>query len=260
MRRIAVAAVFVCSLSALAQSINIDLNGVHAGVQVQGVADESPPPSPTVVVQAPPPRVVGGDAFRVDYSVGSSARLVVAAPEGLAAQVWSDAALEGQFVVPFAFEGRAGQYYRVIVYGADGAPVFDRKVELRAWKQATVSFVRVAPATVVMAPPPTLVVQPSAPVAMGMSPADFQALRAAVEAEDFSSDKLAVIQSAVDGGASFSCAQVGQLVDLLDMSSDKVQVVALTRVRLVDPGNGFSLLQRFTFSSDKEKVRKLLGG
>ncbi|MCC6337665.1 MAG: DUF4476 domain-containing protein [Myxococcales bacterium] len=258
MRRLAVAAVFVCSLSAYSQSIDVHVNGLHAGVQVQGVEVEDAP-APAVVVQAPPPRVVGGDAFRVDYAMSGSARLVVASPEGLAAQVWSDAALEGQFVVPFAFEGRAGQYYRVILSGADGAPVFDRKVLLAAWKQATVSLARAAPAPVVVVAPAPVVVQ-QAPVAPGMPASDFAALRAAVEAEDFSSDKLGVIRSAVDGGAALSCAQVGQLVDLLDMSSDKVQVVALTRGRLVDPGNGYSLLQRFTFSSDKEKVRRLLGG
>lgn len=255
--RLFAAALVVCAVTAHAQSVNIDLGGFRAGVTVE----EAPPaPTTTVVVQqAPPPRVLGADGFRVDYSLSQDARLVVAQPEGLAAQVWSDAALEGQFATPFSFVGRAGQYYRVILYAADGTPVLDRKVELRAWKQATVTLARPAPApavVVVQQPAPVVVAQP---VAMGLAPADFAALLAAVEEEDFSSDKLGVIRSAVDGGAFFSCAQVGQLVDALDMSSDKVQVVELTRARLVDPNNGFTLLKRFTFSSDKEKVRKLLG-
>lgn len=255
--RLFAAALVVCAVTAHAQSVNIDLGGFRAGVTVE----EAPPaPTTTVVVQqAPPPRVLGADGFRVDYSLSQDARLVVAQPEGLAAQVWSDAALEGQFATPFSFVGRAGQYYRVILYAADGTPVLDRKVELRAWKQATVTLARPAPApavVVVQQPAPVVVAQP---VAMGLAPADFAALLAAVEEEDFSSDKLGVIRAAVDGGAFFSCAQVGQLVDALDMSSDKVQVVELTRARLVDPNNGFTLLKRFTFSSDKEKVRKLLG-
>lgn len=244
--RLVAAALVVCAVTAHAQSVNIDLGGFRAGVTVEG----APPPAPATVVvqQAPPPRVVGADGFRVDYALSQQPRLVVAQPEGLAAQVWSDAQLEGQFVTPFAFEGREGQYYRVILYAADGSPVFDRKVELRAWKQATVTLARPAPAVVVVQP-----------VAVGMAPADFSALLSAVQDEDFSSDKLGVIRSAVDGGAFFSCAQVGQLVDALDMSSDKVEVVQLTRGRLVDPNNGFTLLKRFTFSSDKEKVRSLLG-
>lgn len=255
--RLFAAALVVCAVTAHAQSVNIDLGGFRAGVTVEG----APPPAPTTVVvqQAPPPRVIGADGFRVDYALSQDARLVVAQPEGLAAQVWSDAQLEGQFVTPFAFTGREGQYYRVILYAADGSPVFDRKVELRAWKQATVTLARPAPApavVVVQQPAPVVLAQP---VAVGMAPSDFAALLSAVQDEDFSSDKLGVIRSAVDGGALFSCAQVGQLVDALDMSSDKVEVVQLTRGRLVDPNNGFTLLKRFTFSSDKEKVRSLLG-
>jgi hypothetical protein len=87
---------------------------------------------------------------------------------------------------------------------------------------------------------------------------DFAALLDAVREESFSSDKLGLIRSAVDGGAFFSCAQVGDLVDALDMSSDKVEVVQLTRTRIVDPKNGFTLQKRFTFSADKEKVRALM--
>lgn len=253
--RLFAAALVVCAVTAHAQSVNIDLGGFRAGVTVE----EAPPaPTTTVVVQqAPPPRVINSDGFRVDYSLSQDARLVVAQPEGLAAQVWSDAQLEGQFATPFSFVGRAGQYYRVILYAADGTPVLDRKVELRAWKQATVTLARQAAAVVVVQQPAPVVV--AQPVAMGMAPADFGALLSAVEEEDFSSDKLGVIRSAVEGGAFFSCAQVGQLVDALDMGSDKVEVVQLTRARLVDPNNGFTLLKRFTFSSDKEKVRKLLG-
>lgn len=258
--RLFAAALVVCAVTAHAQSVNIDLGGFRAGVTVEG----APQPAPTTVVvqQAPPPRVIGADGFRVDYSLSQAPRLLVAQPEGLAAQVWSDAQLEGQFVTPFSFEGREGQFYRVILYAADGSAVLDRKVELRAWKQATVTLAQ--PAVVVVQQPAPVVVQQPAQVVvqqapMGMPPADFAALLSAVQDEDFSSDKLGVLRSAVDGGAYFSCAQVGQLVDALDMSSDKVEVVQLTRARLVDPNNGFTLLKRFTFSSDKEKVRALLG-
>lgn len=257
MRRFVVAAVVVCSLSAFAQSVDITVGGLHAGVHVEG-AEVMDAPAPVVVVQqAPPPRVVGVDQFRLDYSTNPESRLVVLQPEGLAAQVWSDAGLEGQFVTPFSWAGRAGRYYRVIVFGVDGVPVLDRKVELRNFFQVTLSRLGVQP--VVVQAPPTVVVQQPQAIAAGMPGPDFAALLAAVEEEGFSSDKLGVIRQAVDGGAWFTCAQVGQLVDLLAMGDDKVQVVSLTRARLVDPNNGFTLTKKFSFSSDKEKVRRLLG-
>ncbi len=259
MRRLAVAAVFVCAVSASAQSVDLELGGLRAGIRVEGVAVEAAPAPQAVVVVQPPPRVLGADRFRVDYALSAQPRLVVTQPEGATAQVWSDEGLEGQLSVPFSFDGRGERYYRVILFGADGAAFFDRKLELKSFKQATLSLR--GPQVVVVQAPPAVAVQ-AAPVyaaPAGLAPSDFAALVAAVEGEDFSSDKLGVIRTAVGGGAWFTCAQVGQLVDLLDMGDDKVQVVALTRSRLVDPNNGFSLTSRFTFSSDKEKVRKLLG-
>lgn len=260
MRRFIVAAVVVCAVAANAQSVDINLGGIHAGVHVDGEAVVAAP-APVVVVQpAPPPRVIGVDQFRIDYGMSPESRLVVTQPEGYAAQVWSDSALEGQFVVPFSFGGRSGRYYRVIIYAADGSALFDRKVELRAFRQTTIAMVAAPAPVVVVAPQPAVIVQEPVRVApAGMAAGDFAALLAAVHEEDFSSDKLGVIRQAVDGGAWFTCAQVGQLVDQLDMGDDKVQVVALTRSRLVDPANGFSLQKKFTFSSDKEKVRRLLG-
>jgi len=257
MRRLAVAAVFVCAVAAHAQSVDLDVGGLHAGIHVEGDVAPAPAPQQVVVVQQqPPPRVIGADTFRVDYAVSPQPRLVVTQPEGALAQVWGEDGLEGQYTVPFSFLGRSDRYYRVILSAADGTPLFDRKVELRSWKQATLSMRRAQ--VVVAAPPPVVVVQAAPAAPAGLAAADFAAIVSAVEGEDFSSDKLGVIRTAVSGGAYFSCAQVGQLVDLLDMSDDKVQVVELTRSRLVDPHNGFALASHFTFSTDKEKVRKLL--
>ena len=252
MRHFIVAAVVLIAAATHAQSVDVTFGGLHAGVRAREAEVDIDGPAPLVVMQYPVP---GVDPFSIGYSMSPEARLVVTQPEGLAAQVWSDR-LEGQFVVPFSWAGRPGLRYRVILFGVDGAPVFDRQVELRAFKQLTLSLLHTAPVVAVhrhraaMAQPPA---------AAGMPAADFAALLSLVEEQGFSSDKLGAISAAIDGGVWFTCAQVGQLVDLLSMSQDKVQVVALARGRLVDPNNGFSLLRRFSFSSDKERVRDLLG-
>jgi hypothetical protein len=99
---------------------------------------------------------------------------------------------------------------------------------------------------------------PAAPAApTEMVDADFRALTAAIEAESFSETKLGVVETVLPD-AWFTIAQVGALVDLFSFSADKVKVVELTRGNIVDPKNGFKLLSHFTFSADKEAVKKLL--
>jgi len=90
-----------------------------------------------------------------------------------------------------------------------------------------------------------------------MADSDFSALTAAIDAESFSQTRLGVLE-AVLPDAWFTVAQVGALVDLFSFSADKVKVVELARGNMVDPKNGFKLLSHFTFSADKEAVKKLL--
>ena len=90
-----------------------------------------------------------------------------------------------------------------------------------------------------------------------MADADFAALVAAVDDAGFGSEKLGVIETAAQSHV-FSIEQVGKLVDLLGSSDEKVGVVERTRAKIVDKQNGFKLLEHFSFSADKEKVRKLL--
>lgn len=90
-----------------------------------------------------------------------------------------------------------------------------------------------------------------------MADADFEALVAAVDDAGFGHEKLGVIETAAQSHV-FSIAQVARLVDLLSSSDEKVGVVERTRAKVVDKQNGFKLLEHFSFSADKEKVRKLL--
>jgi len=90
-----------------------------------------------------------------------------------------------------------------------------------------------------------------------MADSDFSALTAAIDAESFSQTRLGVLETTLPD-TWFTVAQVGALVDLFSFSADKVKVVELTRGNMVDPRNGFKLLSHFTFSADKEAVKKLL--
>lgn len=255
MRRLATVILGLVSLSSFAQSVDINLGGLTAGVRITG-----PGPSPTAAAPArrrPAARAIGAENFRLTYETNPQTRLIVTEPEGYRAEVWSEDDFEGDFVVPFSFEGRSGQYYRVIVVDGSGVPVLDRKVELREYHQVTLSALS---AQIVVTQPSRPSREPSMRGGpMPMSPTDFNGLLEAVRTETFASDKLGVIRQAVNGGAWFTCAQVGELVERLTMSSEKVEVVSITRSQIVDPNNAFTLQKRFTFSGDKEKVRALFG-
>ena len=86
---------------------------------------------------------------------------------------------------------------------------------------------------------------------------EFSALLEAVNEASFSDEKTGVIATAAKG-YQFSCEQVGQLIDAMSFSADKLKALDLTRKRLVDRQNGFKLLEHFTFSADKQKAQALL--
>ncbi len=262
--------------SAHAQDLNLGMGGAglpSLNVHVDtGPRPAAPPPAPAPP-RPPPVRVVGADQFTVDYdSQRSGAQQIrVVSPEGAQVQVWNEEQeLEGTWAVPFIFKGTGGRYYRFIIFWADGQVLFDRKVEVRTWEPGELRQLRApapAPAPPLPAPPQANVVvvanqpppppPPTAPAPAGMDGASFAALLQAVKSEAFSQNKLGAIESAASS-AFFTVDQVGQLVDVLSFSADKVQAVTLTRARLVDPGNGFKLLNHFPFSGDKEKVRGIL--
>jgi hypothetical protein len=213
----------------------------------------APAPSPAARLQ-PPPRAFGGELFSVEYGPllgvpGSSIKVV--SPEAATAEIWAeDGTLAGTFSVPFLFQGRSEQFYRFILVGTDGRLLLDKKLQARQFIGALVKFRgEVASPT----PQPVAV----APVAQGMADADFEALVNAVNDAGFGHEKLGVIDTAAQSHV-FTVEQVGKLVDLMGSSDEKVGVVERTRRKLVDRENGFKLLEHFSFSSDKEKVRKLL--
>lgn len=241
MKKLIAALTFAVPTIAAAQDDNAPVNvQVNIGIPMPG-APAAPPAQRAA--KPPPARTIGGDAFEVAYEPWKGQQsFSVLSPEGAECDVWNDEGeLEGHYSVPFNFAPRSGSFYRLIVT-QNGAVVLDKKVEAREYLQ-TVVRARGAPAARAAAPA-------AAPAC------DFPGLVSAVKGETFSDAKLNVISTA---DCRFSVEQVGQLVDSVDMSSDKVRVVELLRARLTDPGNAFKLYAHFTFEGDKKKVKALLG-
>lgn len=106
------------------------------------------------------------------------------------------------------------------------------------------------------AAPPPATVPPPAPARAAMADRDFTALVAAIEKESFSSNQVALVNTAA-GSHWFTIDQVGQVMDALTHSSDKVAAAKLLRPRVLDPQNAWKLSEHLTFSSDKDAVQAL---
>ncbi|MED5374073.1 MAG: DUF4476 domain-containing protein [Myxococcota bacterium] len=99
-------------------------------------------------------------------------------------------------------------------------------------------------------PPPP----PPGPVVA--TPREVDAILRAVEDASFSSDQLDVLRSAA-AHHHFTCAQAARLVEPLSFSSDQVEALRILQPVIVDPKNAVELELLFTFSSDKEEVRRM---
>ncbi|NBD13704.1 MULTISPECIES: DUF4476 domain-containing protein [Corallococcus] len=98
------------------------------------------------------------------------------------------------------------------------------------------------------APPP-----PPRPVAE----AQFRSISQAMIRESSSREKLRIL-SQVAPNENFLVSHVLSLLEQFSFSSDKLEVVRLMRPTLLDPQNGYQLYQAFAFSSDKAKLQTIL--
>lgn len=238
--------VLLSSVSSFAQSIAVDMNPFGGRVTV------TPPPG-TVTTTTTRVEEVTGDGFHITYRPSESGytQLEIVEPQGAHATLWDGTFLLGEDDVPTSVTVQSGKWLRVVVTRPDGA-VFERKIQTRAGLVGTVrvyGFAAPAPAVVVVAAPLP------APNAIGA--ADFRRLKSAIEAESFSDQKLDVLRTAAED-AWFTCEQVGQLVELFSFGNDKVAAVGVVRDRIIDRQNAFTLYERFTFSNDKDAVKRLL--
>lgn len=90
-----------------------------------------------------------------------------------------------------------------------------------------------------------------------ISNSDFKGLIESIKNEGFDSDKLSVISIAADYHF-FLVEQVLELMDLFVMSDSKLEVVKITYPKVLDKNNNFRLVSAFSFSSDKDEVKKII--
>lgn len=91
-----------------------------------------------------------------------------------------------------------------------------------------------------------------------MSDEGFVRLLELVDEESFSSGKLRIIEAASLGGC-FSCRQVATLMQKFSFTSDKKKVVELMAISIVGLRDIEQILDQFSFDSDKREVLDLLG-
>lgn len=90
-----------------------------------------------------------------------------------------------------------------------------------------------------------------------MDPNQFAGFLSQVEQARFSDARQQVIRMAAQRNA-FTCAQAGQVVDIMDFSADKMEALRMLARRIVDRNNHYTLLSHFTYQSDKDEARQIL--
>lgn len=103
-------------------------------------------------------------------------------------------------------------------------------------------------------PPPP----PPAPVVQPIGEARLRKLTEAMARESFPREKLSVLREAA-GYDNFLVGQTRQMLEQFSFSNDKLEAVRILWPRVLDRNNAFQLYESFTFSSDKEKLRKIIG-
>lgn len=103
-------------------------------------------------------------------------------------------------------------------------------------------------------PPPP----PPAPVVQPIGEARLRKLTEAMARESFPREKLVVLRDAAQYD-NFLVGQTRMLLEQFSFSNDKLEVVRILWPRVLDRNNSFQLYESFTFSSDKEKLRKIIG-
>jgi|WetSurMetagenome_2_1015567.scaffolds.fasta_scaffold28737_1 hypothetical protein len=90
-----------------------------------------------------------------------------------------------------------------------------------------------------------------------ISNSDFAALVESIKNEGFEEDKLSVISIAAKYHF-FLVEQILQLIDILPFSGSKIETIKYTYPNIIDKNNSHRLINAFSFSSDKDKVREII--
>ncbi len=92
-----------------------------------------------------------------------------------------------------------------------------------------------------------------------MGDADFENLLGSVRKKRFTSDKLSQINSASKSNY-FTLKQLVGLIGLFNKidSTNRIKVIGMVYPRVIDKKGGYQLLDYFNFSSDKDKVKRIV--
>lgn len=90
-----------------------------------------------------------------------------------------------------------------------------------------------------------------------ISDPEFSALISSIQNESFESDMLSVVQISSKYNY-YTVSQVVSLIDLFSFSNGKLEVVKMTYPNVIDKYNSHLIINAFTYSADKEKVRQII--
>lgn len=90
-----------------------------------------------------------------------------------------------------------------------------------------------------------------------MSAESFDRFLQTIKNSPFEKDKLSVIDIGAKNAA-FTVNQVGSIIGLFSFSDAKLSVLKKLYPSVIDPENGFMIMDSFTFSSDKEKAKRII--
>lgn len=241
--------------------------GLHPGQKLEAWLSPAMA-APAVVVAAPPPpapRQLPPNAIQTQYWNIARPRAVevhVAGPAGGRAQIYEDGRLLANRTIPFVYEARERhkETFELTIQRPDGA-YWRGAVQIYPGQRVNVWLGARPPGLVPPPPPPPARPVPPPPQRRGMHPRDFDQLKAAAARETFTQNRHAVVQTALGTGghAALTVQQLGELIDLFNMSADKIEVLKLGAPRLVDRQNAYQLIEKFTFTQDKLHAQRILG-
>lgn len=103
-------------------------------------------------------------------------------------------------------------------------------------------------------PPPP----PPAPVVQPIADGRLRRLTEALAREPFPREKLTVLREAA-AHDNFLVGQTRALLEQFSFANDRLEAVRILWPRVLDRNNSFQLYEAFQFSSDKQKLRQIIG-
>lgn len=107
--------------------------------------------------------------------------------------------------------------------------------------------------------PPQPLPPPPAPVVQPINDNRLRRLTDAVARESFSREKLTVLREAAPHDH-FLVGQTRMLLEQFTFANDRLEAVRILWPRVLDRNNSFQLYEAFVHSSDKKKLRQIIGG